>query len=234
MEATFNDLASHCIELLERASADQRVLIAVSGIPGSGKTTLGNAVYQRVNNLWNDRSGSTRIAAFVPMDGFHLTRKTLASMPNAEEAIARRGAPFTFDPNGLLQLVESLRRPLGGESKSLFAPSFDHAVKDPVEDDIEILPTDRIIIMEGNYLHLQDEPWHQIAALMDELWFVRVEREIARQRIIHRHIEAGIAKDECEAAKRADENDLVNGDYIIQNSLTPHRIIISIQDKLLI
>ncbi|KAJ8103522.1 P-loop containing nucleoside triphosphate hydrolase protein [Lipomyces tetrasporus] len=233
MEATFNDLASHCIELLESAPADQRVLIAVSGIPGSGKTTLGNAVYQRVNNLWNDRSG-TRIAAFVPMDGFHLTRETLASMPNAEEAIARRGAPFTFDPNGLLLLVEGLRRPLDSESKSLFAPSFDHAVKDPVEDDIEILPTDRIVIIEGNYLHLQDEPWHQIAGLMDELWFVRVEREIARQRIIHRHIEAGIAKDEGEAAKRADENDLVNGDYIIQHSLTPHRIIISIQDKLLI
>ncbi|KAK9384828.1 P-loop containing nucleoside triphosphate hydrolase protein [Lipomyces mesembrius] len=230
MDATFNDLANHCIELLENAAADQRVLIAVSGIPGSGKTTLGNAVYQRVNKMWNNKSG-TRIAAFVPMDGFHLTRETLAAMPNAEEAIARRGAPFTFDPNGLLRLVENLRIPLDSVSKSIFAPSFDHAVKDPVEDDIEILPTDRILIIEGNYLHLQDEPWNLIAGRMDELWFVRVEREIARRRVILRHIAAGIAKDEDEAAKRADENDLRNGDYIIQHSLAPHRIIISIQDN---
>jgi pantothenate kinase len=62
-------------------------------------------------------------------------------------------------------------------------------------------------------------------------WFVRVERETARRRVIRRHIAAGIAKDEDEAAKRADENDLVNGDYIIQHSLPPHRIIISIQDN---
>ncbi|KAK9238518.1 P-loop containing nucleoside triphosphate hydrolase protein [Lipomyces kononenkoae] len=229
MEATFQDLANHCIELLENARPDHRILIAVSGIPGSGKTTLGNAVYQRINKAWNNRSG-TRIAAFVPMDGFHLRRETLAAMPNAEEAIARRGAPFTFDPNGLLRLVENLRKPVDSASKSIFAPSFDHAVKDPVDNDIEILPTDRILIIEGNYLHLQDEPWNQIAGLMDELWFVMVERDIARQRVIHRHIEAGIAKDECEAAKRADENDLVNGDYIVQHSLVPHRIIISIQD----
>jgi pantothenate kinase len=127
--------------------------------------------------MWNNKSG-TRIAAFVPMDGFHLTRETLAAMPNAEEAIARRGAPFTFDPNGLLRLVESLRIPLDSESKSIFAPSFDHAVKDPVENDIEILPTDRIVIIEGNYLHLQDEPWNLIAGRMDELYVLFSRRLI--------------------------------------------------------
>ena len=33
-------------------------------------------------------------------------------------------------------------------------PSFDHNVKDPVEDDIEVLEHHRVVIVEGNYLHL--------------------------------------------------------------------------------
>ncbi|KAK9458675.1 P-loop containing nucleoside triphosphate hydrolase protein [Lipomyces oligophaga] len=231
MDATFEDLASHCLSLLKIAPIDQRILIAVSGIPGSGKTTLGNAVLEKVNHKWNQvYNNSSRIAAFVPMDGFHLTRAELQAMPNSVEAFARRGAPFTFDPNGLLALIRRLREPISVDSRPIYAPSFDHAVKDPVQNDIKILPSDRILIIEGNYLHLTDKPWDSIACLMDELWFVRVERDIARQRIIHRHLQAGLASSETDAAKRADENDLPNGDYIIAHSLKPHRIIISIQD----
>ncbi|KAK7204093.1 P-loop containing nucleoside triphosphate hydrolase protein [Myxozyma melibiosi] len=234
MDATFDELAGHALDLLNNAPPDQRILIAVSGIPGSGKTTLGNVVLDKINQQWTALQTTTtasRIAAFIPMDGFHLTRASLAAMPNPEEAFARRGAPFTFDPQSLLALVQELRKPLTADSRPIYAPSFDHAKKDPVENDIEVLPTDRVLIIEGNYLHLDEEPWSAIAGLMDELWFVRVDRDIARRRIIKRHIKVGIAKDEQEAAKRADENDLVNGDYIIAHSLTPHRVIISIQDN---
>ncbi|KAK9469024.1 P-loop containing nucleoside triphosphate hydrolase protein [Lipomyces arxii] len=232
MEDTFADLAQHCLSLLDQTGLDNRILIAVSGIPGSGKTTLGTAVHHKINEIWTSAHPSApRISAFVPMDGFHLTRQKLASMPNAEEAIARRGAPFTFDPDGLLGLIRKLRTPIDSDTKTVYAPSFDHAAKDPVENDIAIYPTDRILIIEGNYLHLDQNPWHQIADLMNELWFVNVQRYVARERIIHRHIQAGIAKDESEAANRADQNDLVNGDYIIKHSLPPTRIIISIDDK---
>jgi len=36
------------------------------------------------------------------MDGFHLTKKQLSEMPDPVEAFKRRGAPFTFDGNGML------------------------------------------------------------------------------------------------------------------------------------
>ncbi|KAK9447447.1 P-loop containing nucleoside triphosphate hydrolase protein [Limtongia smithiae] len=238
MESTFADLAAHCIALLSHIPAESRIIVAISGIPGSGKTTLGTAVVSKINELWmtacaadaEKATHKTQICAFVPMDGFHLTRAQLAAMPNAEEAIARRGAPFTFDPESLLSLVQKLRVPVSADAKSIYAPSFDHAVKDPIENDIKVLPTDRIIIIEGLYLMLEDSPWNQIADLMDELWFVNVERAVARDRIIRRHLEAGIARNEAEAIKRADESDLVNGDYIVSHSLTPDKMIISIQD----
>lgn len=73
-------------------------------------------------------------------------------MADPIEAHARRGAPFTFDPVSLKLLIEQVKAPLGGEEEenTIYAPSFDHAVKDPVEDDIKILSSQRVLIFEGH------------------------------------------------------------------------------------
>ena len=34
------------------------------------------------------------------MDGYHIRRNILQSKPNGDELMKRRGAPFTFDPEG--------------------------------------------------------------------------------------------------------------------------------------
>lgn len=72
-------------------------------------------------------------------------------MPNPLEAHARRGAPFTFDPMALRELVLKLKEPITTEAPAIYAPSFDHAKKDPVEDDITILATQRVLILEGSF-----------------------------------------------------------------------------------
>src|SRR6202000_2994348 len=97
------------------------------------------------------------MAAFIPMDGYHLSRAQLDAMPDPVSAHARRGAAFTFDGDSFLSLVKELREPLCPESKTFYAPSFDHAVKDPVADDIAIAPRVRLVIFEGNYLSLNKE-----------------------------------------------------------------------------
>lgn len=207
-------------------------MIAISGIPGSGKSSLAAAIVNRINDLYTRHApGSPSIAAFVPMDGYHLTRAELAAMPDPVFAAARRGAAFTFNPDKFLQLVKLLREPLTATTDTIFAPSFDHAVKDPVEDDIPILPTARVLIFEGNYLSLNKDPWNKAAALMDELWFVEVDFEIARKRLIKRHVEAGIAKDADDADKRARENDLVNGQEIVDFRLPVDEVIVSTFDE---
>lgn len=215
----------------------QRLMIAVSGIPGSGKTTLAATVVKRLNALHHQHSpglaSNDGIAAFVPMDGYHLSRAQLSAMPDPETAHARRGAAFTFDAPAFLSLVQQLREPLCPESTTLYAPSFDHAVKDPVANDIPIHPSARILVFEGNYLSLGSgaKEWKEAAELMDELWFVEVEEAVARKRLISRHLAAGLAQTEREAAKRADENDLANGKEIIKGRLKVHEIIQSREDK---
>ena len=100
--------------------------------------------------------------------GFHLCRSQLDAMPNAAEAHARRGAHWTFDAARFVQSVRQLRtqRALAAglpcclrllllswqrSAASLSLPSFDHAVGDPVEDDILVKPEHRVVIIEGLY-----------------------------------------------------------------------------------
>lgn len=210
---------------------EARLMIAVSGIPGSGKTELATMMAKRINEIYiSENPNANPIAISLPMDGYHLTRAQLAAMPDPVYAAARRGAAFTFDGSKFLRLVQALRIPLTNKVDSFYAPSFDHAVKDPVEGDITIPATCRVIFFEGNYLGLDKEPWNQAARLMDELWFVDVDFEVARQRLIKRHVKAGIAKDEADADKRARENDLVNGKEIVDFRLPMQEVVSSIYD----
>jgi pantothenate kinase len=169
------------------------------------------------------------------MDGFHLTRAALSAMPDPATAHARRGAPFTFDAPKFLSLVQSLREPISDSSSSshpgtIYAPSFDHAVKDPKENDIAVLPTHRIVVLEGNYLALDRDVWRDAAALLDELWFVEVDFEVARKRLRERHVRAGIVNSLEEGDRRAMENDLVNGREIVDFRLPVHEVIQSRED----
>jgi len=230
------------IEKLQAASASTRLLIAIAGIPGSGKTTLASSVAQGVNDLHhakfheqypNSLSKSPShpdIASVVPLDGYHLTRKQLSEMPNAEEAVFRRGAAFTFDGDKYLELVKKVRKPLAPETYTIYAPSFDHAVKDPVEDDIPIAPTTRVVIFEGLYTMLDREPWREAAKLMDELWFIDVPVDLAIARLVKRHVASGISSDPEHARIRVMESDMRNGREILEYRLPVQEIVKSIED----
>lgn len=200
-----------------------------------GKTTLAATVAKRINELYYDHepghAHGSSIATFIPMDGYHLSRAQLDAMPDLMNAHARRGAAFTFDGESFLRLVQMLREPLLAESMTLYAPSFDHAVKDPVENDIAISQGMRVIMFEGNYLSLNKSPWKDAASLMDELWFVEVDFDRARERLVSRHVKAGIAKDEEEAHKRVTENDLVNGKEIVEERMDVDEVVTSKEDE---
>lgn len=225
-------------------------VIGIGGIPGSGtpspnphltneslltkastgKTTLAQVITDKLNALARKHAPhSPPPAAFVPMDGFHLTRAELSAMPDPATAHARRGAPFTFDAPKFLALVQALRRPVL-PFVTVYAPSFDHAVKDPKEDDIAVLPSHRIVVLEGNYLALDKDVWRDAAALFDELWFVEVDFEVARKRLRERHVRAGIVKTLEEGDKRATESDLLNGKEIVDYRLPVHELVQSRED----
>ncbi|MCJ1400783.1 hypothetical protein MMC11_003991 [Xylographa trunciseda] len=197
-----------------------------------GKTTLAAQVTLRLNALASSSPSSASIAAFLPMDGYHLSRAQLSALPDPATAHARRGAEFTFDGTSFLALVRLLRSPLTSGTPTHYAPSFDHAVKDPVADDIAIPATARIIVFEGNYLSLNKSPWKEAAELMDELWFVDVTEERAKQRLVERHVRTGVTASREEAERRAEENDLVNGREIMEGRLEAvSEVVVSREDE---
>lgn len=56
-------------------------------------------------------------------------------------------------------------------------------LKDPVADGIRITPEVKFVLLEGNYLLLDEEPWCRIEGLVDDSWFVDVEERLAREEL---------------------------------------------------
>ncbi|KAL2073611.1 hypothetical protein VTL71DRAFT_10937 [Oculimacula yallundae] len=227
MEAQVDRLVEKTWAKYKTLPPDGRLLIAISGIPGSGKTTLAKTLTTCLNDLSSTSSTTASpIATYIPMDGFHHPLSHLHSLPDPTHALARRGAPFTFDSSAYLTLVRSLRSPLSPDppTPTIHAPSFSHTTKDPISNSIPIPATSKILIFEGNYLSLSTPPppstedpnWRLAGDLMDEHWFVDVEEDIAARRLVKRHVKSGVAPDEEEAWKRVRENDLLNGRDLIK------------------
>uniref|UniRef100_A0A0A9CP79 Phosphoribulokinase/uridine kinase domain-containing protein n=1 Tax=Arundo donax TaxID=35708 RepID=A0A0A9CP79_ARUDO len=144
MDEVYNALAEHLLSVLKNIKhLDSKYIVGLAGPPGAGKSTVASEVVRRVNMLWSQKcaKGSAsrpteEIAAMLPMDGFHLYRSQLDAMEDPKEAHARRGAPWTFNPSLLLKCLQTLRT-----EGSVYAPSFDHGVGDPVENDIFVKAT---------------------------------------------------------------------------------------------
>ncbi|OQU96643.1 hypothetical protein CLAIMM_02693 [Cladophialophora immunda] len=241
MESHIQRLVDQTWEKFQKCDGSQRLLIAISGIPGSGKTTLAASVCAGLNKTHHhhqskrfpnspNRSGPD-IAFVVPLDGYHLTRRQLSEMPNAEEAIFRRGAAFTFDAQSYLKLVEKVRKPISPETLTIYAPSFDHAVKDPVANDIAIPPTARIILFEGLYTALDEPGWRDAHDLMDETWFVDVDIPTATQRVAKRNFAAGISGSFEESLDRTEKSDMRNAKDVLEKRLPVQEIVPSVEDE---
>lgn len=159
----------------------------------------------------------------------HLSRKTLEKLSNREEAFAKRGAAWTFDAAGVLDLVGRLHKTRDDRSMVMLAPGFDHLEKDPVEDAIVITGDTSLIILEGTWLLRDEEPWRTISTLVDDTWFVDVDPELARDRVAKRHLESGIEMTWEAAVRRASENDLVNGDEVRMLLVKPGVVVQSVE-----
>jgi pantothenate kinase len=224
MEADYADIISRIKNALY-FSPHRRVLVVVAGPPGSGKTTIATQIVGLLNGevsrvVGNEKESPSSFAVSVSVDGFHYTREYLDTWPNRDEAYLRRGAPWTFDVDGIVRLARLLQNSaaVSVEARDVVkAPSFDHALKDPVEDDIQIGPETSVIVLEGNYLLLDKEEWREVSELADVKVFVDVDVDCARNRVAKRHVAAGIEDTYQKAIARFDGNDALNGDLVRKN-----------------
>jgi pantothenate kinase len=228
MEQTYESLALRTERILQE-SHNHRIIIAIAGVPGSGKTTLAH----KVASILNSRNGGNGIewAKPVPMDGYHLYRKELDAMDDPALAHERRGAPFTFNAKGVIGFVQKVHETSKEKNMEMIScPSFDHAIKDPVEGGVVIYPETRVILFEGLYVLLNCEPWNKIQKYVDDKWFITVNAAVAIDRVAKRHVESGISADLESGIRRASTNDADNGKLIVKISASADVVIKSIDE----
>jgi pantothenate kinase len=213
MDTTYDNLVGRIKAKWDQHEADghPRLLIALAGPPGSGKTTIAQEVASRLRLCHPSVS-----IAHISADGFHLPLSTLRSLPNAEEALARRGAPWTFNAEATADLVDRLRTE--ASRGRVTVPTFDHAIKDPVADGQVVDAQTQVCLIEGNYLLCDQEPWSRIAETVDERWLVVIAPTLARTRVALRHLQAGIEPTMEKALARAESNDMANGEFVMLHS----------------
>jgi pantothenate kinase len=176
-------------EIRRRAGAQGRFITALAGPPGAGKSTLAEAVVAALGAQ----------ARVVPMDGFHYDDAVLA----ARGLRARKGAPETFDVAGFLTMMGRLRA--GGE---VAIPVFDRALELSRAGADIVTDAHRFLVVEGNYLLVEEPPWTGLAAYFDLTGFIDVpEAELVR-RLRERWAHFGKSPEEAQAW--IDSNDMPN------------------------
>lgn len=85
------------------------------------------------------------------------------------------------------------------------------------------------MLLEGNYLLLNQDTWREIAQLVDLQVFIDVHLEVARDRLARRHVESGIEPSLEDGYRRVDSNDYLNGLEIQENLMTPDVVIPSVR-----
>jgi pantothenate kinase len=158
------------------ALSGSRHLLGIAGGPGSGKSTLASLIAGSL---------SPELCLVVPMDGFHLDNEILV----ADGTRDRKGAPFTFDGAGYVAMLRRLFDQRAGET--VYAPRYDRARSLSIAGAIAVPGTVPLVITEGNYLLLADEPWAQIRSLLDAAWYVDVPDDVRVSRLVARHVESG-------------------------------------------
>jgi pantothenate kinase len=173
-----------------RAVPGARLMVAIAGPPGAGKSTLADRL----------AAGLGPLAAVVPMDGYHFDNALL----DARGLRGRKGAPMTFDVAGLARDLARVRE----REPEVLVPVFDRAA-DLSRAAARAVPGDvPVVLVEGNYLLLDLPPWDRLAGLFDLTVMLDVPEADLERRLVQRWLDHGLAPQAAQA--RAMGNDLPN------------------------
>ena len=184
-------------EITTRGAVADRFIVGVAGPPGAGKSTIAAQIAEAIGVG----------ARVVPMDGFHLDNVVLDRLGLR----ARKGAPETFDALGFVHLMRRLRA--GGDAA---IPVFDRDADLARAGADLVTGADKYLIVEGNYLLLNDAPWCNLAPLFDLTVFIDVPIDELDRRLVDRWHQHG--KTPSEARHWIDSNDIPNIRRVITGS----------------
>lgn len=202
--------AAHVHRYCEDIPAGERRIVAIAGPPASGKSTLASELHERLNHT------SPGSCALLPMDGFHYDDEVLA----ARDWLSRKGAPHTFDVGGY---AAALRRLRDNEEETVAVPRFDRAIEIARAGAILVERDVRLIVTEGNYLLLGDDPWPSLRRFFDRTALIVSDLETLEARNRQRWVD--MDKDEDFITAKLELNDMPNVRLVMERSVDPDWVI---------
>lgn len=157
-------------QIFRRAHGRKRFITAIAGPPGSGKSTLAAELLTLLPE------GE---AVVVPMDGFHYDDSVLET----KGLRSRKGSPETFDFGGFQALLKRIR---AHDEAEIAIPVFDRSMEMSRAAADIISAETRLVLVEGNYLLLDEAPWSGLAPLFDFTVMLNVPVTTLEERLTQR------------------------------------------------
>ncbi|AYQ91052.1 MULTISPECIES: nucleoside/nucleotide kinase family protein [Burkholderia] len=188
------------VAALADADPAARRIVAVAGPPGAGKSTFAERLREALDAPAPGR------AALLAMDGFHYDDRVLEARGDRP----RKGAPHTFDIDGLGAMLARLK---ADDGREIAVPVFDRSIE-IARAGAAIIPAGaRIVVVEGNYLLLDDPAWAPLRAFFDLTVMLQVPRAVLVERLSARW--QGYGMSEAAIVEKLDGNDLPNVDRVL-------------------
>lgn len=182
------------IPLLERLTKlqkqyNRRIFVFLSAVPGCGKTTLSLFL----EYLSRQRDEYTNIQA-IGMDGFHYPNAYLESYYMQEDGkdvllMNRKGSYASFD------IVKLQAKIIEGKQRDNIWPTYSRNIHDVIQDVIPL--KEKIVLLEGNYLLLNNYGWQYMIDYCDDSIFIEADESEVKERLIERKIKGGLTKEEA-------------------------------------
>ncbi|SDB58332.1 nucleoside/nucleotide kinase family protein [Butyrivibrio sp. INlla16] len=180
---------------------NRRILVLLAAPPGAGKSTLCSFL----QSLSEQNEEYTDIQA-IGMDGFHryqdylLTHNTIRDGKEIR-MVDIKGAPITFD----LDLLTARIKDVVSKEKVGW-PTYDRHLHNPTDNAIKV--EKNIVLLEGNYLLLDEDGWREIKTYADYTISITADENMLRDRLVDRKVKSGNTLEVAE--KFVDFSDMAN------------------------
>ena len=189
------------VDILAKKRGSRR-FVGIAGPPASGKSHTADLLCEMMN-------ARGVASAVLPLDGFHYDDMVLT----ARGLLPRKGAPETFDVAGFAAILRRLRR---NEEPEVAVPVFDRALEIS-RAGARIIPSDaELLIVEGNYLLLEDPRWASVCDHFDITIRVSASEDLLRERLMKRWRDADLPPETVR--RKVEENDLPNCRLVLNSS----------------
>jgi|TARA_B110000285_G_C15142395_1_gene631877 pantothenate kinase len=186
-------------------SDNKRLIVAISGAPGSGKSHVSQSLSNSINQV-------SKKSEVFSMDGFHYDDSVLKE----KNLLSKKGALETFDVLGLKSFLERLSM---NTEANVAVPVFDRDLELSRSSALIIDQSIPLIIAEGNYLLLKDKPWGDLQNYFDITVMIKSSKEVLTERLMKRWKSYNLNPDEID--QKVFHNDIPNGEFVNLNSIKP-------------